>query len=178
LPVAAIVGGIGSAVGGIFGASSASKAAKAQVDAATQAANLQHQDAQAALAFQQQQQAQAQQNMQPWLSTGQSSLGALSWLMGLSPSAGQGGKSPWGRGIDPLSLPSGPINQQPAAGLNALGGSGNVQDFLNNRPNIAGINRMLNAPQGGVDQNGIPINPASTQLFNGLPAEQVIGVQQ
>lgn len=58
-------------------------AAKTQADAAKSAAELQHEDAQAALGFQQQEWQTQQQNLAPWLQTGQQSLGKLSELLGL-----------------------------------------------------------------------------------------------
>lgn len=83
MPIAAI--GIAAAVGGVatsaIGAHAAGKAADAQVSAANYAAQLQHQDAQQALAFQKQQYADQQKNAAPWLQAGQNALGQLTGLM-------------------------------------------------------------------------------------------------
>ena len=77
---AAIVGGL-SAAGSLGGAALAAHGAGKQADAATQAAELQHEDAQAALDFQKQQYAQEQQNISPWLQAGQGAVSSLSGML-------------------------------------------------------------------------------------------------
>jgi hypothetical protein len=73
---AAIVGAglAGSIGGGIL----AKKGADKQADAASQAAQLQHQDAQAALGFQKQEYADQQKNIAPWLKAGTGAVNSLS----------------------------------------------------------------------------------------------------
>lgn len=75
--VASAAAGVGSAA---IGAHAAGKAANAQEAAANHAADLQHQDAQAALKFQQDQWNTQQQNLAPWLNTGKDALSQL-WSM-------------------------------------------------------------------------------------------------
>lgn len=81
--------GVASAVGSVassaIGAHAAGSAANAQVDAANHAADVQHQDAQDALAFQKSTYADQQKNLAPWLSTGTSALANLSSLLGVLP---------------------------------------------------------------------------------------------
>lgn len=83
---ALIAGGIGAA-GSIAGAAisshAAGKAAETQANAADRAANLQHQDAQAALGFQKEQYKTGQAEMSPWLSGGASGLANLQYLLGI-----------------------------------------------------------------------------------------------
>jgi len=80
MPLAAIaaIGVAGSIAGGAIAAHGAGQAANAQVGAANHAADLQHQDTQAALAYQKEKDALAQQNAAPWLHAGQEALGQLS----------------------------------------------------------------------------------------------------
>jgi hypothetical protein len=81
LTTALAIGGIAAAAGGVassaIGSHAAGKAADAQVKAANHAADIQHQDAQAALAYQKQQDALNQKNMAPWLQAGQGSISSL-----------------------------------------------------------------------------------------------------
>jgi len=84
--------GVMGAVSGVVGAVGASKAAGAQANAATSAAQLQHQDQQASLDFQKQQWAQQQQNEAPWLQAGGK---AEMQLSDLTSTPGQGLLTPW-----------------------------------------------------------------------------------
>ena len=77
---AAIIGGI-SAAGSLGGAALASHGAGKQADAAMQAAQLQHQDAQDALNFQKQEYADQQKNIAPWLQAGQGAITSLSDML-------------------------------------------------------------------------------------------------
>lgn len=86
------LGVAGSIGGSAIGAIGASKAAGAQAGAYKSAAELQHEDAQAALAFQQQQWNTQQQNMAPWLKAGTQGINTLS---GLLSTPGQGLLTPW-----------------------------------------------------------------------------------
>src|SRR5215469_5553077 len=83
----AVVGGTLGAAG--IGAAGSLGAANTQAGAAKDAAQLQYQSAQQALDFQKQQWAQQQQNIAPWLQTGQGALGNLSWLLGVTPAGTQ-----------------------------------------------------------------------------------------
>lgn len=79
---AAIVGGtLAAGIGGAaISSHAAGKAANTQAGAANYAADLQKQESDKALAFQQQQWDTQQKNMAPWLQTGQSALGQLHYL--------------------------------------------------------------------------------------------------
>lgn len=77
MPIAAI-GIIGSVVGGALASHSAGKAANAQSQAAMSAAQLEHDSAEKALAFQKQQYADQQKNMAPWLQAGTGAINQLS----------------------------------------------------------------------------------------------------
>lgn len=81
MPLAAVaaIGAIGSSIAGGIGAS---KAAGAQQSAANYAANLQKQEADAALDFQRQVYADTQKQQQPFLQAGQSAIGELSKMYG------------------------------------------------------------------------------------------------
>lgn len=87
--------GTGLGVAGIasagIGAASSYGAASSQVGAEEQAAQLQHQDQEASLAFQQQEFNTQQENLAPWLQTGGQSLSKLSSLLGLSGDPSQQG---------------------------------------------------------------------------------------
>lgn len=87
MSTAAIVAGTAAAgiAGSAISANAAGNAADAQVGAANAAANLQHQDAQAALAFNQHQFQTQQNNLAPWLQAGRGALVNLSSLMGTLP---------------------------------------------------------------------------------------------
>src|SRR6266403_4835799 len=80
----------GSAISGLFGMAGG----KAQASAAKYAANLQAQEQEKALQFQQQQWQTQQGNMAPWIKAGQGAVGTLAGLQdqGL---AGQGPLAPW-----------------------------------------------------------------------------------
>lgn len=77
----ALAVGLGVA-GAVTGGVTSMKAAGAQADAAKSAAQLQHEDAQAALAFQQKEWDTQQQNLQPWLTAGKGALSTLTADMG------------------------------------------------------------------------------------------------
>lgn len=89
--IAIAIGGA-SLISGVVGGVLSSKAAGAQTDAAKSAAQLQHQDQQASLAFQQQQYAQNQKNLAPFLATGTQATTQLSQLTG---TPGQGLLTPF-----------------------------------------------------------------------------------
>ena len=97
MPIAAAIGisaaaGLGSAA---IGANAAGNAAKTQANAATTAAQLEAGSAQQALNFQKQQYNTSQQELAPWLQSGQSSLANLDYLLGIGPN-GAPGASPEG----------------------------------------------------------------------------------
>lgn len=74
LGVASAAGGIGSAA---IGAHAAGSAAETQAAALQHGYDLQHQDNQAALAFQQKQYAQQQKDLAPWLQSGSGAINTL-----------------------------------------------------------------------------------------------------
>lgn len=86
LIIAGAISGVGAIAGAAIGSSAAGNAADAQAAAANKAAQLQHQDAQAALAFQEQTQAQQQSNLAPWLQAGTGAVTNLANLLGVLPS--------------------------------------------------------------------------------------------
>jgi hypothetical protein len=84
--VAVAIGGIVASTGvgianGVLGSQAAGHAADTQAAAADRAAQLQHQDAQDALAFQKDQFSTSQANLAPWLKQGQSAITTLGDLM-------------------------------------------------------------------------------------------------
>jgi hypothetical protein len=93
----ALAVGLGVAGAGVassaIGAHAAGQAAKTQAQAAEDAAQLQHEDAQAALAFQNKEWETQQKNLAPWLSAGK---GALGELTGLTSTPGEGLLTPFG----------------------------------------------------------------------------------
>jgi hypothetical protein len=179
----------GSAASGIIGSRAASKAAQGQSDAALQAANLQHQDAQAALKFQEQQYQDSITRMQPWLRTGSGATNTLDYLMGMSPQflnavtpgtpsqqpaptlpniASPGGQIPR-TGIPQVSS-SNPLANDPNLGPLGAGmvGRGTPQPIQDGTASGGGpINRFAAmVPQTGmaIDNNGLVnggINPGS-----------------
>ena len=82
MPIVAAVPAIIGAAGAIGGAAIAGHGAGKQADAAMSAAELQHQDAQAALKFQKQQYADTRADQAPWLKAGQGAITTLADLMG------------------------------------------------------------------------------------------------
>lgn len=93
LATVAGIGAAGSVGGALIGSHAAGQAASAQANAAEQSAQLQYQASQNALDFQKQQWNTAQQEMMPWLQTGQGALGNLGYLMGIGSPSG-GGQAP------------------------------------------------------------------------------------
>jgi hypothetical protein len=91
MPPLAVMAAVGIG-GAITGAIGSDLAAGAQSGAARSAAQLQHQDQQASLAFQQQQWQTQQANMAPWLKAGTQGIQSLSQLLG---TPGQGLLTPW-----------------------------------------------------------------------------------
>lgn len=87
----ALAVGLGVA-GAVTGGVASMKAAGTQADAAKSAAQLQHEDAQQALAFQQKQFDTQQANLKPWETAGK---GALSELTSLTSKPGEGLLTPW-----------------------------------------------------------------------------------
>jgi hypothetical protein len=119
LTTALVAGGL-AAAGGLGAAAlqsnAAGKAASTQSNAALEAAQLQHQDAQAALGFQEQQYNNSQQELAPWLQSGQSGLANLDYLLGIGP---QSGTTPTPQGAPGTpARPSAPVQQGFAAQLN------------------------------------------------------------
>lgn len=70
-------------LGGYFGSKAATEAANIQSAATTKAAELQAATTREALALQERLYNQSRQDLMPWLTTGRTSLGRLSHLMGL-----------------------------------------------------------------------------------------------
>src|SRR5690348_15340181 len=81
MPIAAAIPAIIGVAGSIGGAALASHGAGKQADAAMSAAQLQHQDAQDALAFQKQEYADQQKNLAPWLQAGSGAITSLSDML-------------------------------------------------------------------------------------------------
>lgn len=163
-----LIGGLAGAGGGIasgiMGANAAGDAASAQANAADQAAQLQYQASQNALDFQKQQYNTSQQEMAPWLRTGQGALSNLAYLMGIgSPGAYQG--APGLQSESALPAPSGP-NAPPQPSFGApLAGTGVSQ------PTFGGF-------QSGAQRNpGGPITGLSP-MGASAPSSGVVGAVQ
>ncbi len=90
MSTAAIIGG--SLAGSVVGAVGAVKAAGVQARAARSAAELQHEDQQASLAFQQKEWETQQANLAPWLKAGTQGINTLADLL---KTPGQGLLTPW-----------------------------------------------------------------------------------
>lgn len=152
MPPLAILGGL--ALGGsIIGAVGANKAAGTQADAANNAAQLQHQDAQAALQFQQKQYDTSQANLAPWLSAGRGGLVNLANLLGV----------PMSGDIPGTTASGGSASPNPAAGATSRISSGSV-----------GLARLAGLRDNGpgselryANENGVP-----TILNRGATATQ------
>ena len=112
MPLAAVAGiGLAGSIGGaLIGSNSAQSAADAQTAAANHAADLQHQDSQAALDFQKQQYDTSQKQQAPWLQAGQTGLSALQYGLGLGGAANGSGV-----GQGSLTTPYGQTFQAPTA---------------------------------------------------------------
>jgi hypothetical protein len=114
MPPLAIMGGIaaaGSIGSAVMGSHAAGSAADAQANAAMQAAQLQHQDAQDALAFQKQQYGTQQKQLAPYLQTGTNSLSQLGYLSGIGPQNAQ--HNPASGGYGSLMQPfNGQVSEQ------------------------------------------------------------------
>lgn len=156
MPLAAVagIGAIGSIAGGIIGSNAAGHAADTQAAAANNAANLQHQDAQAALDFNKQQYGNSLSMLSPYYNMGTASLGRLGFLMGLNP--GQG-------------LPAGVINpnaQQSSDPGASAGVASSIDKLLQG---AGGFNRGANQVSPG--RGGIP-QPFTAQNSGMLPAGQ------
>lgn len=123
MPIGGIIGGLGSAIGGLFGASSADKAAKQQSDAINRAIDLQQQQFQ-----------QTSQNMLPFLNAGDTALNDL--LNTLIPS-----QAPQNLNLlDPISSLVGPAPTPNAPGANFQSSPGynyQLQQMMNGIQNSA-----------------------------------------
>ena len=95
MPIGAIIGGVSSLVGDVIGAHSASKAAAAQAAAAQQAQQLEQQNANRALGLESGAQQQSQQNLSPYVQSGQMALSRLGAMQPFSaPTAQQAAETP------------------------------------------------------------------------------------
>lgn len=95
MPIGAIIGGVSSLIGDVVGGSAASKAAAAQAQAAQQAQAVEKNNANQALGLQQGAQQQSQQNLSPYVQSGQQALGNIQNLGSFSaPTAQQAAETP------------------------------------------------------------------------------------
>src|SRR5438034_6432504 len=145
----------GSVASSAIGAHAAGQAANAQVDAANHAADLQHQDAQAALQFQQQVYGNQQAQQAPWLAAGTSGLVNLSSLLGLPmpqgsvytpPGTVQPGTAPSAAGMFTQQSPIRPMT-------GARVGPGAMADLVN----------AARARSGAINGGAVPINGVGAQ---------------
>jgi hypothetical protein len=120
LGIGAGVAAAGSVGAAAIGSHAAGEAASTQSDAAKYAADLQKQQADKALAFQQQQWNTQQQNLAPWLSSGQTSLANLNSLLGLGPN--YTGSGP----MQPTSTPPGPTGAPVRPSSGAIAGQADL----------------------------------------------------
>lgn len=144
----------GSVASSAIGAHAASSAADAQVNAANQAAQLQHQDAAAALDFNKQVYGDQQKNIAPWLATGKGALSSLSYLMGIRPQMATSSTTPQppaGNGIN-LSDLGGAFTNNPV--INRLRGGGVTNPGFT--PMQAQSTTAMMTPAGGQNFDGGP----------------------
>src|SRR5579862_122171 len=153
--IAGAVGAAGSLGAAALGANAAGNAASTQSNAALQAAQLQHEDAQQALQFQEQQYNTGQQELAPWLQSGQTSLANLDFLLGIGPNS-------------TAAMPSTAAGAPTNTGI----GSGGALPMPVARP-VSGptTGARLNVP-GSPTGSPImgPSQSISTSALNGLPA--------
>lgn len=182
---AGLIGGVASSA---IGAGEAGNAASTQANSANYAANLQAQEAQNSLNFQQQVYGQGQANAAPWLQSGAGALSALDYGLGITPQGvggptanpaqfnGQFGGQP--AGVTSSGQPAAPgiggatpVSRTPLSGLanrptaGTIGASANTG--LQPTSNLAGV-----SPTGGPASplaNGGALNP-SGQPTAGNPA--------
>lgn len=120
------VGAAGSIGGAAISSNAAGNAASTQANAADYAANLQYQEAQEALQFEQQQWEQSQINAAPWLQTGGSAELALGQLLGLpGPTGGMTPGSPFPASAGTTAFPTAPNPGVGPSGTVPGGGPGN-----------------------------------------------------
>lgn len=176
-----------SAAGGIatagIGALSSTSAADTQASAAEQGQELQAQEAQNALNFQQQEWNTQQSNLAPWLKSGE---GALSNLTGLLSTPGKGLLTPWSQTFTPpteaqaeqypgykFQLGQGEEALQNSAAANGSLESGNTQEALNNYAQNYAQNdytNVYNQAQQQYQQNYGIFENNQTNTYNRLAA--------
>ncbi len=151
-------GSIGSAV---IGSHAAGKAADAQSSAANHAADLQYQASQNALGFQKQQYNTSQQELAPWLQSGQGALTNLNYLLGLGPSqGGQPGQVPQpGQPSNGVGVPARPVGPsgyggQPQSMALPRGSQGGYSPVATNAGPASGTS-LPGAPVGGQPSTGV-----------------------
>lgn len=189
---AGLIGGVASSA---IGAGEAGNAASTQANSANYAANLQAQEAQNSLNFQQQVYGQGQANAAPWLQSGAGALSALDYGLGITPQGvggptaspaqfnGQFGGQP--AGVTSSGQPAAPgiggatpVSRTPLSGLanrptaGTIGASANTG--LQPTSNLAGV-----SPTGGPASplaNGGALNPAGSTAPLSLagPAGQTV----
>lgn len=177
---AGLIGGVASSA---IGAGEAGNAASTQANSANYAANLQAQEAQNSLNFQQQVYGQGQANAAPWLQSGAGALSALDYGLGITPQ-GVGGPT-----ASPAQF-NGQLGGQPAgvasSGQPAAPGIGGATPVsrtplsgLANRPTAGTIGTSANTGLGAGPTsplaNGGTLNPKGSQpapvnTFGGAPA--------
>lgn len=147
--------GLGSAA---LSSNAASNAASAQTNAANHAADLQHQDAEQALQFQEQQFNTQQQNLSPWLNSGQGALTNLNYLLGI-------GQNPFANGGTGASTTPNPaLNAPSVSGTASLpGGATQVGPARPTAPVQTGVG-------DGIARPGAPVQPAASRVQGGISA--------
>jgi hypothetical protein len=158
---AGLVGGVASSA---IGANAAGNAASTQANSSNYAAQLQAQEAQNALNFQEQQYGQGQQNLAPWLQSGTGALSQLDNLLGISPQS----PSSYPTGSTP-AVPNSVTNGQPLQTYN-----GNPATLTQGQPAAPGLNgstpvsgRLTNTtarPTAGA----VPASPNTAAPASGL----------
>ena len=164
--VAPIVGIAGSAIGGLFG----NKAAKAQTNAANQAAAIQAN----ALQFQKDSAALNRSDMFPWIATGTNAVNTLSHLMGI---AGGTTNAPWDpryAGATP-GAPSPFMVNSPIGGAipNSTAGANNAASLNPSfSPNMQGSGLTPDENVSSLSRFGLPADGSSGGFMtaNGSPA--------
>ena len=157
--IGGLVGGAGSIASGAIGASAAGNAADQQAQAAEQAAQLQYQASQNALGFQEQQYNQGQQNLAPWLQSGQGGLANLDYLLGITPPGGQGQAVQAGGA--PGTFSSGPGGPQPGGPSQVFNGQPGQGGMPTARPMAAGVGSTGSVPVPSLPGGATPTSGAN-----------------
>lgn len=186
IALAAGLGAAGSIGSGIIGSSAAGNAANAQVSAEERASELQFQESQNALGFQENEWNTQQKNLAPWLQGGKMGLSQLETLLGLGGNTGAPGYGSLNQPFTPptmadaenypgykFGLSQGEEALQNSAAAKGSAFSGNTQEALNNYAQNYAQNDYSNVYNQSF--NTFETNQANT--YNRLAALSGLGQQ-